>query len=57
MNEALLSGREQRMQKTYSGLFKLQNLLETTVRNVQVSKNLSLSAVRNRHQACTRKRM
>ena len=39
MNEALLSDREQRMQKTYSELFKLQNLLEKTVRNVQVSNN------------------
>lgn len=33
--------REQRMQKTYIELFKLQNLLEKTVRSIAVSNNLN----------------
>lgn len=39
-NEQLLSDREKRMQKTYNELFKLQNLLEKTVRSVEVKNNL-----------------
>ena len=36
----MLSDREKRMQKTYNELFKLQNLLEKTVRSVEVKNNL-----------------
>ena len=44
------------MQKTYNELFKLQNLLEKTVRSVEVKNNLkSIGSVLTRHRASTPK--